>query len=53
MGDEDDEISRRAIQQPNVKNVSLHGGHLMLLEHPEETVPAILQFLADQPASSR
>jgi pimeloyl-ACP methyl ester carboxylesterase len=44
-GRDDDEISRRVIDQQNVQNVMLPGGHLMLLEHPEPTVEAIERFL--------
>ncbi len=46
MGRNDDEIARRAIEQRNVHNVLLPGGHLMLLEHPEEPVEAIERFLS-------
>jgi hypothetical protein len=44
-GREDDEISRRKIDQRNVENLVLPGGHLMLLEHPETTALAIEEFL--------
>ncbi len=50
-GKEDDEISRRTIGQPNVENVTLPGGHLMLLEHPAPTALVIERFLMqDTPA---
>ena len=45
-GSDDGEISRRTIDQPNVGSVELSGGHLMLLEHPAETMEAIVRFLA-------
>lgn len=44
-GNQDDEISRRIIHQSNVENQILPGGHLMLLEHPEQTIGAIEEFL--------
>jgi pimeloyl-ACP methyl ester carboxylesterase len=40
-GYEDDEISRRRMDQRNVENVVLPGGHLMLLEHPRPAMQAI------------
>ena len=45
MGQKDDEISRRTIDQANVENVVMPGGHLMLLEHPLETSQVIERFL--------
>lgn len=42
---QDSEVSRRTIPQPNAKNVTLPGGHLLLLEHPVETFDIIAQFL--------
>lgn len=44
-GVDDDAISRRAVAQDNVQNVSLPGGHLMLLERPDQTAVAIERFL--------
>lgn len=51
-GRRDDEISRKAIEQRNVHNVLLPGGHLMLLEHPDSTVEAIERFLSHGPLNS-
>lgn len=51
-GVDDNEISRRTIDQPNVENVKLSGGHLMLLEHPEETFTAVVRFLLRDFSSS-
>jgi hypothetical protein len=45
MGQKDDEISRRTIDQANVENILMPGGHLMLLEHPLETSQVIERFL--------
>ena len=45
IGQKDDEISRRTIDQANVENIVMPGGHLMLLEHPLETSQAIERFL--------
>jgi pimeloyl-ACP methyl ester carboxylesterase len=45
MGQSDDEISRRSIDQANVDNIVMPGGHLMLLEHPLETSQVIERFL--------
>jgi len=45
MGHRDDEISRRTIDQANVENIVMPGGHLMLLEHPLETSQVIERFL--------
>ena len=45
MGRNDDEIARRAVDQHNVQNVLLPGGHLMLLEQPDSTAGAIERFL--------
>ena len=45
IGEEDDEISRRMIEQPNVENATLPGGHLMLLEHPVKAAQVIERFL--------
>lgn len=45
IGKEDDEISRRTIGQPNVENLTLPGGHLMLLEHPVPMAQVIERFL--------
>ncbi len=44
-GQKDDEISRRMIDQANVENAVMPGGHLMLLEHPLETSQVIERFL--------
>ena len=44
-GQKDDEISRRTIDQVNVENIVMPGGHLMLLEHPLETSRVIERFL--------
>lgn len=51
-GAEDAEISRRKSDQRNVENVELSGGHLMLLEHPEETFTAVERFLLRDFSSS-
>ena len=45
MGQKDDEISRRTIDQTNVENIVMPGGHLMLLEHLLETSQVIERFL--------
>lgn len=45
-GEADDEIFRRRIAHRNVRNVTLPGGHLMLLEHPDATGEAIMSFLS-------
>lgn len=45
MGEKDDEISRRTVDQANVESAVMPGGHLMLLEHPLETSQAIERFL--------
>lgn len=44
-GQEDEDISKRSVDQSNVQNVTLRGGHLMLLQHPESTSCAIEKFL--------
>lgn len=44
-GTEDTEISQRTIDRSNVENLKLPGGHLMLLEHPDETFAAVARFL--------
>ncbi|MBI3047495.1 MAG: hypothetical protein HYY76_04210 [Acidobacteria bacterium] len=51
-GRNDDEIARRAVEQRNVQNVLLPGGHLMLLEHPDSTVGAIERFLSEGRSNS-
>jgi hypothetical protein len=45
MGEKEDGISRRTIDQANVQNSVMPGGHLMLLEHPLETSQVIERFL--------
>lgn len=45
MGRNDDEIARRVVDQHNVQNVLLPGGHLMLLKQPDSTAGVIERFL--------
>ena len=44
-GEADDEIFRRSIAYRNVRNVTLPGGHLMLLEHPDSIGEVIVGFI--------
>jgi pimeloyl-ACP methyl ester carboxylesterase len=47
IGSEDEDFSRRTVDQANVRNVAIPGGHLMLLEHPYATAQPIEQFLSE------
>ena len=47
-GRDDDEISKRTIEQSNVENVVLPGGHLMLLEHLNEISQVVERFLTSE-----
>ena len=46
FGTEDRELSRRTVENSNVSNIALLGGHLSLLEHPDQVATAIMEFLS-------